>query len=76
MSFGGTFENEVRASDLASGETVWIYRTEERSFPFYSSPAIAGDTVVIGGRDKLLHAIDRKTGEGLLTYTTRGQINA
>jgi outer membrane protein assembly factor BamB len=66
----------VRAVDLAAGETAWIYADPERPFPFYSSPAIAGDRIVIGGRDKRLHAIDRKTGRGLWTYTTQGRVNA
>ena len=65
-AYYGTYENDVLAVDLKARKIVWSYKHPERSFPFYSSPAVLGDRVVVGGRDKMVHALDRKTGKALL----------
>ena len=43
---------------------VWTYRHPQRNFPFYSSAAVSGGRVFVGGRDKLVHALDARTGQG------------
>ena len=45
---------------------AWRYKHPQRNFPFYSSAAISGDRLFVGGRDKMLHALDLKTGQGAL----------
>ena len=56
----GHYENEFFCVDLKEGKRVWTYK--DRSFPYFSSPAVAGDRVVFGGRDKRLHCVRRDTG--------------
>ena len=60
-AFYGTFNNEVLALDLKGRQVLWRYSTD-RSFPFYSSAAVADGRVFVGGRDKLVHALDAATG--------------
>ena len=55
---------------------LWRYKHPERNFPFYSSAAVAGDRIFIGGRDKMLHALDLKTGKSLWTVMTRARIDS
>ena len=55
---------------------IWRYNHPEKHFPFYSSPAVTDKIVVIGGRDKLIHALDPKTGETLWTFSTRARVDA
>jgi outer membrane protein assembly factor BamB len=62
-AFYGTYENEVLAVDLKARRIVWRYRHPDRSFPFYSSAAVSGRRVFVGGRDKLLHALDAASGK-------------
>ncbi|MEO1084687.1 MAG: PQQ-binding-like beta-propeller repeat protein, partial [Acidobacteriota bacterium] len=54
----------------------WRYKHPEREFPFYSSPAVTSEVVVVGGRDKMIHALDVKTGKVQWTHTMRTRIDA
>jgi len=73
----GSFENEVLAVDLEGDPSIlWRYKYSDRDFPFYSSPAVTDKLVIIGGRDKLVHAIDAKTGESLWTFSTKARIDS
>lgn len=62
---------------------AWAYEHPRKKFPYYSSPAVGpiGDSsrktrwaVVVGGRDKMVHAIDADSGESLWTVPTRAGI--
>lgn len=62
----------------------WTYEHPRKKFPFYSSAAVAPVeeagvarrwVVVVGGRDKMVHALDAKSGESLWTYPTRAGID-
>jgi outer membrane protein assembly factor BamB len=75
-AYYGTFENEVLGVDLETRKFLWRYRHAERNFPFYSSAAVADGRVFVGGRDKMLHALDAATGKALWTFTTRARIDS
>ena len=72
----GTFSNKVLAVDLEEQNIHWEYKHSKQNFPFYSSPAVSNDLVVIGGRDKMIHGIDRTTGEARWTFLTRSKIDS
>ncbi|HEV7868310.1 MAG TPA: PQQ-binding-like beta-propeller repeat protein [Chthoniobacteraceae bacterium] len=74
IGYVGNYGNLVIAVDPKGGELKWKYR--ERNFPYFSSAAVTADRVIIGGRDKRLHAIDRGTGKGVWTFQTRGQVDS
>ena len=71
----GTFANEVLAVDIAARGVIWQY-LPRRQFPFYSSPAIADGLVVVGGRDKVVHALDAETGESAWTFEARARVDS
>ena len=71
----GTFGNEVIAIDLKKRAQLWTYRHPARNFPFYSSAAVTTDKVVVGGRDKILHCLNRSTGK-IWSFTTRARIES
>jgi outer membrane protein assembly factor BamB len=75
-AYVGTFENEVLAIDLGRGEVVWRYENPERKFPFLSSAATDGKLVIVGGRDKLVHAIDAATGKAVWTYAAGARVDS
>jgi outer membrane protein assembly factor BamB len=75
-AYYGTFDNEVLAVDLAGRRVVWRYQHPERKFPFYASAAVAEGRVVVGGRDKLVHCLDAKTGAALWTFATQARIDS
>jgi outer membrane protein assembly factor BamB len=72
----GTMRNEVRAIDWKKGETVWTYKGKRGGQGFFSSPAVTDKVVVIGGRDKLVHCIDRKTGVAAWTFATGDKVDS
>jgi outer membrane protein assembly factor BamB len=71
----GTDEGAVLAYDWKQKKALWTYSVPNREQQIHSSPAVQGDVVVIGSRDKHLHAIDRKTGEKKWTFQTRAKID-
>jgi outer membrane protein assembly factor BamB len=75
-AYFGTFNNEVLALDLASRRVVWRYDDPDTDFPFYSSAALAGGRLFVGGRDKLLHAIDTANGTRAWTFATRARVDS
>lgn len=72
----GTFANEVVAVDLAKRALRWTYQHPTRHFPFYASAAVTADRVIVGGRDKLVHALNRTTGKADWTFTTRARVES
>ncbi|MBN1442911.1 MAG: PQQ-binding-like beta-propeller repeat protein [Planctomycetes bacterium] len=72
----GTFENEVIAVDFEAKKLLWTYRHPEKQFPFYGSAAVCGDRLVVGGRDRMIHCIDRRTGDGVWTFETKARVEA
>jgi outer membrane protein assembly factor BamB len=72
----GTFESEVLGIDLRARKIAWTYRDPEREFPYYSSAALAGGRVIVGGRDKAVHAIDAATGKSAWKFVTRARVDS
>jgi len=64
------------ALDLLSQKLLWKDTPKDRQFPFYSSAAIADGKVVLGGRDKMVHALEAKTSKPLWTFTTRARVDS
>ncbi len=75
-AYMGTFGNEVLAIDLKKRAGQWIYQHPTRSFPFYSSAAVTEDRVVLGGRDKIVHCLDRATGRQIWTFMTKSRVES
>jgi len=75
-AFVGTFENEVLGIDLQTPKIIWRYEHPERKFPYYSSAAVSGSVVVVGGRDKMVHALDAATGRSLWIMSARAKVDS
>ena len=75
-AYAGTFGNQVLCTGLESSEILWGYEHPERHFPFYASAAVTADIVVIGGRDKMVHALNSQTGEPLWTYPAKSRVDS
>jgi eukaryotic-like serine/threonine-protein kinase len=75
-AYFGTFNNEVLSIDLRNKRIAWRYQHPKRQFPFYSSAALAGDQLIVGGRDKLVHCLNLKTGKELWTFPTGARVES
>ena len=76
MLYVGTYASEVIAVNWKTLQVKWRYRSAAGEFPYHSSAALTPKFVIVGGRDKLLHCIDRKTGEEVWTFATRGKVDS
>ena len=74
MGYVGNYGNMVLGFDLRGGEVKWKYR--DRNFPYYASPALTADRVLIGGRDKRMHCLDRETGMAVWHFQARGPVDS
>ena len=72
----GTYASEVVAVDWKTKDVAWRYAATEKDRPFHSSAAVTDQLVVVGGRDKLVHAINRLTGQRAWTFPTRGKVDS
>jgi outer membrane protein assembly factor BamB len=75
-AFFGNFNNEVVGLNLRTRRKAWVYSHPTRQFPFYSSPAVEAGNVVIGGRDKMVHSLDARTGKARWTFATRARVES
>src|SRR5262245_15046855 len=69
----GHYGNAFVCADLAKNELVWTFPDEKQ--PFFSSPAIAGEHVVFGGRNKQLQCVNRADGSLLWKFATRRKVD-
>jgi eukaryotic-like serine/threonine-protein kinase len=76
QAFVGTFGSEVLGIDLKRRAVRWTYKHPTRNFPFYSSAAVTGDRLVLGGRDKMVHCLWTATGKACWTFTTRARVES
>jgi len=72
----GTYASEVVAVDWKKGDVAWRYKASRGDFPYHSSAALTDQLVVVGGRDKLVHAVHRETGKVAWTFRTRAKIDS
>jgi len=75
-AYFGTFNYEVLALDLKRRAIAWRYSDKDAQFPYYSSAALDGGRVIVGGRDKVIHAVDAATGKGAWTFATRARVDS
>jgi outer membrane protein assembly factor BamB len=74
-AYAGVYEKELLCLDLAAGVVAWRYGDRENGSPFFSSPAVAPDRVLIGSQDRRLHCVNRRDGKGLWTFEARGAVD-
>jgi len=76
QGFLGQYGNQVLCVDLAAMTVVWTYGDEKEGAPFFSSPTITADRLVIGGRDGAVHCLRRTDGKRLWLFHTRGDVDS
>lgn len=72
-----TGEGTVLALSLDGKKQLWKYEdVDQQGAMFYSSPSVADGIIVIGCRDRSVHAIDANTGKRKWAFKTRGEVDA
>ena len=68
----GTDQGRVALVSLDGKKRLWTYEEVEGGAMVYASPAVADGVVVVGARDRAIHAIDLKTGKRKWVFRTPG----
>jgi len=75
-AYFGTFNYEVLGVDLRTHKIAWRYHNPDHEFPFYSSAVVIDGRVIVGGRDKSIHAIDAATGKRVWMFATKARVDS
>ena len=75
-AYFGTFNNEVLAIDSRPRRSSGATRTRSASFRSTRRRRWSAARVIVGSRDKLVHAIDAATGKPAWTFTTRARVDS
>jgi len=78
-AYVGTFDAELFALDLRAKKILWRYRDPDREFPYCSSAALdttGAARVIVGGRDKAIHAVNAATGKSAWKFLTRARVDS
>jgi outer membrane protein assembly factor BamB len=70
----GHYGNAFVCVDLESRAILWQVTDPDQAF--FSSPALAPERVVFGGRNKRVHCVQRATGALLWTFATRRKVDS
>lgn len=76
MLYLGTHDGEVLGIDWKKESVIWMYSDPAGDGSFDASAAVTDKYVVVGGHDRKMHCIDRKTGKGVWTFPTRARIDS
>ncbi len=68
------YGNKVAAFSLGDSKQIWEFG--ERDFPYYAAPAVSGNWVIAGSRDKRVYGIDRAKGIEKWVFRTRGDVDS
>lgn len=72
----GTDQGRVVCVSADGKRALWTYEDVGGQALVFASPAVADGIVVVGARDRQVHAIDIATGKGVWSFKTRGDVDA
>lgn len=76
MVYFGTEGGTFFGIDWKKAEVVWKFRDKKRNQPFRSSAAVTEKAVFVGGRDKVMRALEPESGDELWAFPTRGRVDS
>jgi outer membrane protein assembly factor BamB len=74
LVYVGNVEGMLMCANPVTRWPQWKYTPE--GCEFFASPAVGATALYVGSRDKRLHAVDRKFGDPLWTFATRGDVDS
>jgi outer membrane protein assembly factor BamB len=72
----GHYGNALVAADMQAGEIRWTWTSPDRPMPIFGAAATDGRRVVFGGRDRSVHCVDARSGEGIWHFATGGKVDS
>jgi outer membrane protein assembly factor BamB len=75
-AFVGDYDGRFSAVDLRAQKISWMFENKEANLPFIGSPAVRGNHVFIGNRDKFMYCLNKSSGELVWKYNTGSRVDA
>jgi outer membrane protein assembly factor BamB len=75
-AFVGIEDGVFFGVDWRREKVLWRFQNPERTASYRSSAAATSEVVLVGSRDKQLHALHPKTGERLWTFNAKSRIDS
>ncbi|RLD53625.1 MAG: hypothetical protein DRI97_13095, partial [Bacteroidetes bacterium] len=75
-AYVGDYDGRFSAVDLLGQKVSWTFENKQSNLPFIGSPALIGNHVFIGNRDKYVYCLNKKSGELVWKYNTGGRVDA
>ena len=75
-AYVGTYGGTMLGIDWKTSRVVWSFADADREFPIMSSAAVTDSRVIVGGRDKRVRSLDRKTGKQQWVFVTKGRVDS
>jgi len=72
----GHFNNEVMSININTEQINWKFKDGKNKGPFFSSPAVSKDRLVIGSRNGLIYCLDRTSGKKIWTFRTQDEVDS
>jgi outer membrane protein assembly factor BamB len=72
----GTMGGTVLGVDWKKAKVLWTFEPAMNQQAFYSSVAATEKLIIVGGRDRRVHAIDRTTGTEVWSFVTKGAVDS
>jgi len=72
----GTEGSAFFCVDWRKAEVAWTFSDEDGGQPFRSCPAATKSQVVVGGRNKRVHALNPETGEELWRFAAKTRVDS
>ena len=68
------YGNQAEAYSLSEKKQIWVH--QDRDFPYFASPAVIGETVLVADRGKRLYALNREDGKVKWFFKARRSIDS
>lgn len=75
-AFVGDYDGKFSAIDLKTRQVVWTFKSDQRQLPFIGSPAIAGNKVMVGNRDRHVYALNATNGQLIWKKNTGNPVDS
>ena len=72
----GTDGGKIVCVSADGQKQIWAFEGVKQQAMVYSSPAVDGNTVVAGARDRNVYALDATTGEKKWSFPTSGDVDS
>jgi outer membrane protein assembly factor BamB len=76
VAYVGDYDGRFSAVDLLGQRVNWVFENRQANLPFIASPAVSGEHVYIGNRDKFLYCLNKNSGELVWKFNTGSRVDA